>query len=163
MTLSKISKENKEIYICGDFNLNLLNSDSDSNCSNFYNLLNSSGFLPLILHPSRVVEGQNPSLIDNIFSNSTSNVILSGNIYLQLSEHFSQFASIQHDKIDVKHVDMYARNYTNYSDEQFRDIVSIQVWHHPHVKDVNFLAGDFVWKLDNCAESLAPVEKLQPK
>ena len=163
LTLSKISKENKEIYICGDFNLNLLKSDSDSNCSNFYNLLNSSGFLPLILHPSRVVEGQNPSLIDNIFSNSTSNVILSGNIYLQLSEHFSQFASIQHDKIDVKHVDMYARNYTNYSDEHFRDIVSIQVWHHPHVKDVNFLAGDFVWKLDSCAESLAPVEKLKPK
>ena len=58
---------------------------------------------------------------------------------------------------------MYARNYTNYSDEQFRDIVSIQVWHHSLVKDVNFLAGDFCWKLDNCAECLAPVEKLKPK
>ena len=163
LTLSKISKENKEIYICGDFNMNLLNSDSNTHCSNFYNLLNSSGFLPLILHPSRVVEGQNPSLIDNIFSNSTSNVILSGNIYFQLSEHFSQFASIQHDKIDVKNVDMYARNYAHYSDEQFRDLVSIQVWHHTNVNDVNFLAGDFVWKLDSCAESVAPVEKLKPK
>ena len=152
LVLSKISKENKEIYICGDFNMNLLNSGSNTHCSNFYNLLNSSGFLPLILHPSRVVEGQNPSLIDNIFSNSTSNVILSGNIYFQLSEHFSQFASIQHDKIDVKNVDMYERNYANYSDEQFRDLVSIQVWHHTRVNDAHFLAGDFIRNLDSSTE-----------
>ena len=163
LTLSKISKENKEIYICGDFNLNLLNSESNAHCSNFYNHMTSSGFLPLILHPSRVVEGQNPSLLDNIFSNSTNNIILSGNIYFQLSEHFSQFASIQHDKIDVKHIDMYARNYSKYSDEQFRDLVSIQAWEHPNIEDVNFLASDFVWRLDGCAELVAPVEKLKPK
>ena len=163
LTLSKISNEDKEIYICGDFNLNLLDYESNPHCSNFYNLLSSSGFLPLILHPSRVVDGQSPSLIDNIFSNRTSNIILSGNIYLQLSEHFSQFASIQHDKIDAKHVDMYARNYSKYSDELFRDIVSTQVLYHPNVRDVNFLAGDFVWKLSGSAELVAPIEKLKPK
>ena len=91
-----------------------------------------------------------------------NNAILSGNIYFQLSEHFSQFASIQHDKIDVKYIDMYARNYGKYSDEQFRDIVSIQAWEHPNVTDVNFLAGDFVWKIDSCAQAIAPVEKLKP-
>ena len=36
---------------------------------------------------------------------------MSFDIYFQISEHFSQFASIQHDKIDVKNIDMYARNY----------------------------------------------------
>ena len=163
LVLSTITKENKEIYICGDFNIDLLKSDSISICSHFYDLLSSSGFLPLILHPSRVVENQAPSLIDNIFSNNTSQIILSGNIYLQLSEHFSQFASIQHDKIDVKHVDMYARNYSKYSDERFRDIISLHNWHHSNVTDVNFLAGDLVWKLDGSAELVAPIEKLKPK
>ena len=162
-TLSKLTKENKEIYICGDFNINLLKSDSNTVCSNFYNLLSANGFLPLILHPSRVVDGQCPSLIDNIFCNSTNNIIIGGNIYLQLSEHFSQFASIQHDKIDVKNLEMYARNYKNYSDEKFRDDVSIQVWTHPNINDVNFLAGDFIWRLDGTVERAAPIEKLNHK
>ena len=158
-----LSKENKEIYISGDFNFNLLKSDSNNACSNFFNLMNSNGLLPFILHPSRVVEGQTPSLIDNIFSNNTSSIILSGNIYFQISEHFSQFASIQHDKIDVKNIDMYARNYRNYSDEKFRDDVSIQAWSHPDVTDVNFLAADFVWKLNGSGDRHAPIEKLRPK
>ena len=162
--LAKLAKENKEVYICGDFNINLINMDSNNGATNFYNLFASSGFLPLILHPSRVVDNQNPSLIDNIFTNNTNSIILSGNIYLTLSEHFSQFASIQHDMIDVKHIDMYARNYSNYSDEKFRDDVSIQMWSHPpSVTDVNFLTCDFVWKLDGSAERTAPIEKLSPK
>ena len=104
--LSKLSNENKEVYICGDFNINLLNIDTNNGSSNFYNLFNSNGFLPLILHPSRVVENQAPSLIDNIFTNNSNSIILSGNIYLTISEHFSQFASIQHDMIDVKNIEM---------------------------------------------------------
>ena len=161
--LSKLNNENKEVYICGDLNINLLNMDSRNGSANLYNLLSSNGFLPLILHPSRVVENQNPSLIDNIFTNNTNSIILSGNIYLTISEHFSQFASLQHDRIDVKNIDMYARNYSNYSDEKFRDDVSIQVWSHPNITDVNFLAGDFVWRLDGSAERNAPIEKLKPK
>ena len=58
---------------------------------------------------------------------------------------------------------MYARNYSKYSDEQFRDFISMHVWHHPNVTYVNFLAGDFVWKLDGSTELLAPIEKLKPK
>ena len=161
-TLSKLNKENKEIYICGDFNINLIKADSNNACSNFYNLMNSNSFLPLILHPSRVVEDQAPSLIDNIFSNNTNGIILGGNIYLKISEHFSQFASIQHDKIDVKNIDMYSRDFSNYSDEKFRDDVSIQNWLH-NVNDVNLLASDFVWRLNACSERHAPVKKLNPK
>ena len=58
---------------------------------------------------------------------------------------------------------MYARNYSKYSDEKFRDDVSIQIWHHPNVDDVNFLAGDFVWRLLSSGDRIAPVEKLSPK
>ena len=34
----------------------------------FYSLLNSHGLLPFIVQPTRVVDSQTPSLIDNIFS-----------------------------------------------------------------------------------------------
>ena len=50
------------------------------------------------------------SMIDNIFSNNVNDEISSGNIYLTLSEHFSQFAFVKRRKLEPKEVDMYARD-----------------------------------------------------
>ena len=93
-TLSKLVKEKKEIYICGDFNIDLLKMNDFPTYLEFYTLLNSHGLLPFIVQPSRVVSNQVPSLIDNIFSTNISDAVSSGNIYLTLSEHFSKFASV---------------------------------------------------------------------
>ena len=70
----------------------------------------SYGFLPLIIHPTRIVENQEPSLIDNIFSNNMSDEISSGNIYLTLSEHLSQFASVKREKLDIKKLNIFDRD-----------------------------------------------------
>ena len=103
LTLDKlINKEKKEIYICGDFNIDLLKLNEIDAHMEFYSLMNSHGLLPFITQPSRVVESQTPSLIDNIFSSNLSDAVLSGNIFLTLSEHFCQFASINRGTIDVK-------------------------------------------------------------
>ena len=161
-TLCKLSKENKELYLCGDFNIDLLKIDSVNHNLQFFNLLNSNGLLPLILHPSRVVEGQVPSLIDNIFSNNINNKIISGNIYLNLSEHFCQFSAIKREKIDTKKIDMFGRDYSKFTEQNFRDDVSIQRWNHAST-DTNLLMSDFVWRLNGCVDRHAPVKKLSPK
>ena len=122
-TLTTVSSENKEIYICGDFNIDLLKLEDKNNYLTFYNLLCSHGFLPLIIHPTRIVENQEPSLIDNIFSNNVSDEIISGNIYLTLSEHLSQFASIKRDKLDAKKINIFDRDYSNFSATDFYDDV----------------------------------------
>ena len=113
------------------------------------------GFLPLIVQPTRVVENQTPSLIDNIFCNNLSEEINSGNIYLTLSEHFCQFASIKREKMDIKNIKMYARNYSRFSSKDFHDDVSIQKWnydlHNP---------TDFLWRLEGCVGRHAPINKL---
>ena len=101
-TLDKLNKERKEIYICGDFNIDLLKLNENNTHMEFYSLLNSHGLLPFITQPSRVVDNQIPSLIDNIFSSNISDAVQSGNIFLTLSEHFCQFASINRGVIDVK-------------------------------------------------------------
>ena len=165
MYMEKVLKtcqdENKELYICGDFNINLLKIESVGSYLQFYNILNTHGILPFIIHPSRVVEGQMPSLIDNIFSNNYQQYILSGNIYFTLSEHFSQFASVVREKIDVRKISMFGRNYSKFSEENFRDDVSIQRWRQDST-DANLLMSDFVWRLDGCAERHAPIKKLSP-
>ena len=80
LTLNKLVNENKEIYICGDFNIDLLKMNDLDTHLEFYTLLNSHGLLPFIVQPSRVVDSQVPSLIDNIFSTNISDAVLSGNI-----------------------------------------------------------------------------------
>ena len=119
----------------------------------------SYGFLPLVIHPTRVVENQVPSLIDNIFSNNLSDEIISGNIYLTLSEHFCQFASVKRDKLDIKKVNLYARNFSRYSTSEFRDDISIQNWNSNKV-DSSSLFSDFFIKLKGIADLHAPVKKL---
>ena len=83
-TLSKISSENKEIYICGDFNIDLLKLDSNTKYKQFYDLMCSYGFAPKILQPSRITENT-ATLIDNIFTNNLENNVISGNIITDLS------------------------------------------------------------------------------
>ena len=67
--LTNLAKENEEVYICGDFNCNLLKIDTDNFTRYFFNLLCSYGFLPHILQPTRVTE-HTATVIDNIFSNN---------------------------------------------------------------------------------------------
>ena len=44
-TLNKLTKENKELYLCGDFNIDLLKIDDKINYKKFYELLCSYGFV----------------------------------------------------------------------------------------------------------------------
>ena len=76
--MSKLCNENKEVYICGDFNSDLLKLDKLNNYKKFYELMCSYGFLPQIIQPTRI-QGDAATIVDNIFSNISNNEIHSGN------------------------------------------------------------------------------------
>ena len=158
--LVKLAKENKEVYLCGDFNFDLLKIDTDSNTQCFFNILCCYGFLPQILQPTRVTENS-ATVIDNIFSNNITNEATSGNILLTLSEHFSQFLSINRGTIDYKKINMYRRDYSKFTTESFRDDVSIQNWNYSN--NVHDSFKDFYTKLEGCVDRHAPLKKLTPK
>ena len=105
------------------------------------------------------MENQVPSLIDNIFCNNISEEINSGNIYLTLSEHFCQFASVKRENIDIKNINMFARNYSNFSSTAFHDNVSIQKWKYD-LNNSTELFSDFFWRLEGCVNRHAPIKKL---
>ena len=66
--LEKLSKENKTIFLLGDFNINLLNYDINPPTNEFLDSLSSHYFLPHILQPSRITTNSK-TLIDYSFSN----------------------------------------------------------------------------------------------
>ena len=159
--LATLAKENKEVYICGDYNFNLLKVDTDHLTQHFFNLLCSYGFLPHILQPTRVTENTS-TVIDNIFSNNIQDDIISGNVLLNLSDHFAQMVSVNREQIDTKKINMYQRDYSKFSSESFRDDVSIQNWCYSH-DNVNDSFNDFYIKLEASVDRHAPFKKLTPK
>ena len=134
-TLSKISAENKDLYLCGDFNFNLLKTQNCHFSRHFYELLNSYGLIAQITTPSRTTESCS-TIIDNMFTNNISNKKISGNILTDFSDHFSQFLSVEKILIDKKITKLFKRDFSNFSVESFRDDVSIQHFHNDFT-DVN--------------------------
>ena len=93
-TVDNISKkQNKLCTIMGDFNIDLLKYDSVNSSSDFYDLLSSYGYRPLIMQPTRVTS-HSATLIDNIFINDLETQSTGGNITASISDHFSQFSQI---------------------------------------------------------------------
>ena len=91
--LQKIVKENKEIIIAGDFNYDLLSYTKNERINDFVEIMYENLCQPCIIQPTRIVDKQKPSLIDNIFINSIENPI-SGNLLDKISDHFPNFIII---------------------------------------------------------------------
>ena len=98
-TLDKLKKENKKIFIVGDFNFDLLNHEFNDNISDFLNMMLENSLQPCIIEPTRIVSNNKPSLVDNIFSNS-SEAVISGNLYQTVSDHMPNF--VIYDKAKQK-------------------------------------------------------------
>ena len=88
--LDKLSKESKQVFLLGDFNIDLLNYNDHQPTNEFLDYLASNSFLPYILQPPRLTS-HSKTLIDIIFSNAISHEVTSGNITVTISNHLPQF------------------------------------------------------------------------
>ena len=50
--LNQIINENKDVYVMGDWNINLLNTSSVANINDFLNIMYNNSFRPLINRPT---------------------------------------------------------------------------------------------------------------
>ena len=83
--LNSISREKKHSIIMGDFNLNLINTNSRQ-VNDFTNNMYATGFYPTISKPTRIVN-DSATIIYNIFTNITQHKIHSGILYTEISDH----------------------------------------------------------------------------
>ena len=87
----KLSKMKKNIYICGDFNFNLLNLSHDGTI-NFTEHMLSNFLLPIISIPTKLNSSNNNTLIDNIFINNINPETKSGNLAIDTPDgHLPSF------------------------------------------------------------------------
>ena len=160
--LEKIDKEHKTCLLMGDFNINLLNIESDKLVSNFYNLMTSCYFVPFILQPNRIAK-KSKTLIDNIFMNSLEYDTFSGNLTTQISDHLPQFLILKnfHRKYTNKSQVVYKRSYKFYNEDEFKkDLLNVNWDETFNNTNADASFDTFLFIINKLLDEHAPLKKL---
>ena len=115
-----VSKERKQVFLLGEFNINLLNYNDHQPTSGFLDSLASNSFIRSILHPTRITS-HSKTLIDNIFSNFISPEIISGSITATISDHLPQFSFVPNilSNPSTQKSNYYERGWSKFKQENF--------------------------------------------
>ena len=118
--LEYISKEQKSVFLLGDFIVNPLNYNEHDQTIEFLDSVASNSFMTLILQPTRITSHSN-TLIDNIFSNVIDPDIISGYLTATISDHLPQFAIIPNmfGNILGNKSNIYERDWSKFDQENF--------------------------------------------
>ena len=92
-SLHTIIGENKDVYLMGDYNINIL-PPLQNNSLKLNNILLSYSLHPHINKPTRISKTSS-TLIDNIFSNNVNKECLNGILYYDISDHLPIFSIIK--------------------------------------------------------------------
>jgi hypothetical protein len=111
----------------GDFNIDLLKSNSHPESENFINTLGSFFFQPQILQPTRITS-HSATLIDNIFLNSIEHYLISGNLIYDLTDHLPNFIILNKFSDLPPSIKLYKRDYSHFNEHDLFDEVRQIDW-----------------------------------
>ena len=141
MAMNKITNENKNVFLTGDFNIDLMKTGDDTYIDNFFELITTNLMVPHITIPTRITH-HSKTLIDNIFSNSIN---------------FSQ-APEKHN--------LFKRDFENFDRENFvADLINID-WNSVlsiEKGDPNHSFNMFDIKINELMQKYVPLKKLTKK
>ena len=158
--LCKRKKEKKRIIIAGDFNYDLLTYTKNEKVNEFITLMYENSCQPCILKPTRIVENQRPSLIDNIFINSIESPI-SGNLIERISNHFPNFIIINNNcEKETTDTYKYKRNLKTYDPINFQHELMTKFDNIPKENQtVTELSNNIINSFTNTRDVHAPIVK----
>ena len=162
--LEKVSKEQKSVFLIGDFNINLLNYNVHNPTSEFLDSLTSNSFPPYILQPTRITS-HSKTLIDNIFTNVILRDSLSGNVAATIFDHLPQFLIVPDifSNPPSNKSNIYERDWSNFDQENFiLDYFSIN-WNETLKTDeqnTDYSTEVLLNKINDLLDNFAPLKKI---
>ena len=163
----KLNNEDKQCFLAGDFNFDLLKASTDSSTSDFFDTLTSNFLLPMISLPTKI-NTVNDTLIDNIFTNQFLPDTISGNITVGISDHLPSFVIIPNP--NQRHLpkknNIYRRNYQDFDRENFLlDLLDIDWGNVLEIQknDPNKSFDNFYESIENILNLYAPLKKVSNK
>ena len=80
----------KTVFLCGDFNIDILKHKVNQGTKSFLDTMYSVGLYPLIDRPTRI-SNHSFTLIDNVFTNVTNHKVTSGILVSDITDHLPIF------------------------------------------------------------------------
>ena len=158
----KVSKEQKSVFLLGDFDISLLNYNVHNPTAEFLDSLASKSFLPFILQPARITS-HSKTLIHNILTKVILPDLLWGN--LAATEHLSQFLIVSNTFCNppLNKSNIYERDWSNFDQENFiLDYFSIN-WNETlkiEEQNINYSTEIFLNKINELLDNFAPFKKI---
>ena len=122
-------KVNKQVFLVGDFNINLLNYSDPQPINKFLDSLASNSFISYILQPTRITS-HSKTLMDNILSDIIYHEVISGNITATISDHLFQFLFARNvvSKNSFQKSNIYERDCQNLFKQNFHLTILIKIY-----------------------------------
>ena len=162
-SLSKIMssfKSCEKVFILGDFNFNLFNSNSSSLVKSFEETFMCKGFTPNISIDTHHKPNCRKSCIDNIFTKNIESVIKSGTIRTDISHHKSLFTIFAMEHLDQqpKEENCVTISYS-YSEDNLKELNSMLC------SDLELMApssfAEFQNIINNCIEKTCKLKNVK--
>ena len=147
----------------GDFNIDILKHDTNSNSATFLDNMYENLLLSYIISPTTVTP-RSQTLIDNIFSNIEKDII-SGNITTTISDHYMQFVLFKNktkSKTNIRKA-KFARSYKSLNKDLFEYELRNIKWDEilkVNIGDVDFSFESFLKKFNEILDKNASYKKL---
>ena len=144
-TINSIFSDSKYIsslFVCGDFNIDLLKNGEHVGTTKFIDAMYSIGLYPLIDKPSRITQ-YSATLIDNIFTNELTNQIISGLLINDISDHLPIFSLTRSSPKRLNSLKYKTiRKSSKESVDAFIEDLNRQTWHNTYKSDDANIAYD---------------------
>ncbi|MBM3939040.1 MAG: endonuclease/exonuclease/phosphatase family protein, partial [Sphingomonadales bacterium] len=116
-----------DVFIVGDFNVNLLHYSLNRNVTEFVDLLFSFGFLQNIIHPTRV-SNNSATLIDHVITNSNFGNRKSLILTMDISDHYPIIFFTNYNKPKSKTQQKFSRIFSDRNKLNFSNALRALNW-----------------------------------
>ena len=162
-----IRRNNKDLYLVGDFNINVLDYENNVKVKNFVNFAFQNSLIPLINKPTRVTR-TNATAIDHILTNAFLNKqIETGIIKTEISDHFPIFLitdPITSSEIKNKRTLLYKRTINTATKENFKNILARKTWDYiKEIDNPNEAYSKFLYDFSSLYEEAFPKLEIKIK
>ncbi len=121
----------KQILLVGDFNIDLVKHEHDPIGQQLIDTMTRHGFVQVINRPTRITD-HSMTLIDHIYTNKVHNMISSGVVTYDLSDHLGTYITIAlNDDMTSSHDPEIDAQFTKFNDENlanFKALIEEQSW-----------------------------------
>ena len=162
--LEKTLKEQKSVFLLGDFNINLMNYNVHNTTNESWILLHLTLFYLISCSQPRITS-HSKTLIDNIFTNITLPDSISGNLTTTISDYLPQFLivpNIFYNPLSNKSK-IYERDWSNFDQENLiLDYFSID-WNETlkiEEQNINYSTEIFLNEINDLLDNFAPFKKI---